>query len=294
MPTDAPVVLDLPLSMELLTTSRETLRHLFRKRRRGSGRSDINGQLLFRTAVYHLARRVEAGLEPAPRRNVRGLWYTLGRPLLVTSGAEFSDPFNLFVSSLTSLVREHGLLDYATLDVTDENWENRRIGARHPGVILFSEQAGQIRLLREVHATLGVSIQALRGNPSAVTSSYVARHTRETLGATGPIELVGLVDFDPFGYQIARSFLKHLEGFGLTDLELTLVLHPAMFTDAERAMHAVPVSTGPPHAGLGERWLAATGGVDGQLLGLSAGSLGWERTLAATLRATEAAIRRPR
>lgn len=247
MPADPPV-LELPLSVDLLTMDRAVLGRLFRVERRGPREGEISPRLLFGTALYHLARRVEAGLEPPPRTNVRGLWYTVGRPLVVATGAELLDPYASFVRALTALVTEHRLIDYASLDVTDENWENRRIGGSYPGVVVFGEKEGQIRLLRAIHAEFGVSVQALRGMPSATTSSYLASHVGSALEVPAPVELVGVTDYDPRGHLIARAFRAQLAGFGLVVSGLHLVVGPELFTERELGTHAVEVPESPRDA----------------------------------------------
>lgn len=290
MPGGRPLRVALPVEVDLRRVDEDTLVRLFRGRE-ADGR--INAKLMYRTAWLHLADRIRAGIEPAPERNLRSMWYDLGRRLGRLTPADEERAYGAFVIALSDLVLA-GHLGYALFDLTDENWELRRIGASHPHVIVFCEKAPQFRLLRRVHLALGVSIQALRGQPSVLTSSHLVAQVRKAQGRDRrPVQLVGLTDHDPWGWQIGATFQSQLEQLGLPVAHRVAVFTPELFTDAEIAENVFPITPGSRAIEtLAQRWLDAGGGVAGALMGLAVEALPSERLGQVVGAETQAAIRR--
>lgn len=273
-------IVTLPDSLDLLELEQDALERLF------SWQGRFSRELMYRSAMVHLVRRVSAGLESRPRRNLRSLFYTFGRPLSVAAGRPPAGAYTAFLRALADLEQE-GTLDYVSLGLTDELWENRRIGERWPGVVLISEKDGQIRLLRTVHDRADVTIQAFRGNPSAVTNSYLAAHVRERLRPGDPRALLALVDWDPFGHLIAQTAAAQLKRHGLDLGPPRLLLTPEHFTAHEISLHGYVPRVAPKHQSLAARWLATTGGINGELRGLAIDALPRERLLHLILQAVD-------
>ena len=164
----------------------------------------------------------------------------------------------------------------------------------HPDVIVYCEKAGHFRVLGRIHQALDVTVQALRGRARTVTQSYLAQHTREAVGERRlqrrGVHLVGLVDYDPFGYDIARGFREKLQALGVRVRAETVLPTLADFSEREIATHAVPLHLTRSQRGLGERWLAAGGGVDGEWVGIGIEALPVERLYELALAATRAAL----
>ena len=162
----------------------------------------------------------------------------------------------------------------ADFDFTDEGWEQRRLGTTRPDVLVFAEKTGWIRLLRRWHERWGVSILALGGFPSALTSEYTATHLAPLIGEK-TVQLIGIVDFDPSGSLIASSFRGQLEASGLKVSEPRLLIEPKHYKDEELRMFAYPL----PQSQKTKlsNWLEETGGIKGEAMGLESESLPIER-----------------
>ena len=180
------------------------------------------------------------------------------------------------VRELAEMVGVERLFDYADFGFVDDNWENRRIGGGRPQLIVFAEKAGWMRLLRRLHERHDVTVLALGGKPSLLTSEYTARHVRAAMtaaGLAGPVSLVGLVDWDPDGAIIAHAFAEQLAIFGVEVAQSELLIRPEHFSP--EALQLLSRPTRPSASG--QRWLRAGGGLDGQLAVLSAEAMPTER-----------------
>jgi hypothetical protein len=82
----------------------------------------------------------------------------------------------------------------------------------------------------------------------------------------GPVHLVGLVDWDPAGAALSAAYAGQLSAFGLEVGSVRTVVRPELLDADSRALLSRPLAG----RTLTKRWLAATGGVEGQARGLSA------------------------
>jgi|ERR1051326_419435 hypothetical protein len=231
---------------------------------------------LIKNIIWQAYERIQAGSEPAIGGNIRTFWYQWVKPVLAhirDDDAQKTDPYDTMIKAFTELVQDARLFKYADFDFTDENWENRRIGTTRPDVMLFAEKAGWIRFLIELHDELGVSVLALGGQPSVLTSEYTARD----ISAAGAklVRLIGIVDYDPAGDIIANAFQAQLAAAGLPSASLTTLIEPKNYTAQEIAIFKFPLPTKEKTKLL--NWLAKTGGIDGKPFGLESESMPRER-----------------
>ncbi len=255
-------ITELPLQTDPLDMDPAALFDHFRSANTGR----IMVSWLIQSLVWHTWRRIQAGLEPKLEGNIRTLWYRAIKPIVSdlppdTYGA--GDTYATLMKTLKTMVIKERRFTYAALDVTDEQWEYRRIGKTHPNIVVFTEKEDLFRPLRDLHKTHDITVVAYSGKPSLVTTEYTARDIREALDANktpnARLHLIGVVDHDPSGYQIAHAVRKQLIQRGFADPTLDIPLTPAEFTDDEITIHRVR----PKKAGL-QAWLANDGGIDGK------------------------------
>ena len=237
---------------------------------------------LMRSVIWQVHQRIQDGLEPPVRGNLRTFWYRFIKPVLAhieDDDKAKKDPYDVMLQVFAELVLEHHLLSYGDFDFTDENWENRRIGKQRPEMVVFAEKTGWVRWLREVHETFSCTALALGGAPSALSSEY----TLSALKASGltpkahTLRLIGLVDFDPSGDIIAHSFQDQLAHLGWPNTTLETLIEPSHYSAEELEIFAFDLPKGQKTKT--EKWLEKTGGIGGRALGLEAESMPYERAL---------------
>ncbi len=218
-----------------------------------------------RNIIWQAYERITTGDEPGVGGNLRTFWYRFVKPTLAhidDDDALKSDPYDRMLWVFGQMVMDWKLFKYADFDLADENWQNRHIGTKHPHIFVFAEKTGWSRWLRSVHKSLGVSVLALGGAPSALTSEFTVSQLEEALGGLErEVHLIGVVDFDPAGDMIASSFREQLGAAGLKKTSLRTLLHPRDYTARELAMFKVPLPR--RQATKNKRWVEMTGGVGG-------------------------------
>lgn len=233
---------------------------------------------LIKSIIWQAYQKIKVGEEPEIVGNIRTFWYSHVKIViskLPQSHLGKTDPYDLMTRLFTEMVLDLGLFRYADFSFTDENWENRRIGTTQPATLLFSEKRGWVRYLRRKHEQYGVSILALGGFPSALTSEYTALAIQKVLEPGQKVRLVGIVDYDPSGYQIAASFRDQLERSGLAIESLETMIDPRHYTQRELDLYVYHLSL--KQKTKVEKWIQATGGVDGDPYGLESESFPLKR-----------------
>lgn len=263
----------------------EDIRRMSRKELQKHFAAESSGRILLarviKNIIWQVYERIQAGTQPPITGNIRTFWYQWVKPVLShlpDYGDAKTDPYEAVIGTFTHLVLDLKLFRYADFDFTDENWENRRIGTSRPEVLVFAEKAGWIRFLRELHEEWGVSVLALKGLPSALTSEYTASHITSAIKSERPIRLIGIVDYDPAGDIVANSFRAQLKGVGLARSTLTTIIHPKHYTRDEIKIFKFPLPK--KEKTKLNAWLRKTGGIDGKPYGLESESMPLERVKA--------------
>jgi hypothetical protein len=229
---------------------------------------------LIKNIIWQAYELIQAGKEPPIGGNIRTFWYLWVKPVLAhisDDDKSKTDPYNVMIKLFAEMVLDLKLFRYSDFDFSDENWENRRIGTTNPNILVFAEKSGWMRFLRQIHTDFGVSVIALGGMPSALTSEYTARDINAKLQEPKPVHLIGIVDYDPSGEIIANSFKEQLASTGLPSASLTTLIHPSQYSKEELALFRFPLPK--KEKTKLNQWLAKTGGIDGKAFGLESESM---------------------
>lgn len=260
------------------------------------------------SVLWQTARMRAAGLQPDYNVDFRGYWY---RPLLVVltrlgllarhevlqwlSGGS-ADPelvrelhaldstdgwmrapggrdlYRDFQVIAGGLVGDDRIFSYRDLGFEEPRPDLREIGERNPGVIVLAEKATTRSMVRKLAGLFGASFLILGGQASLLVTEFFVAALRQRW--SGPVRVVAYVDYDPWGWIIARAFCDQLRRFGVEVEELTFLVRPERFTAEELRQFPVALpDTNPTVRATVRNWMTETGGVRGRRLGIHADHL---------------------
>jgi hypothetical protein len=228
--------------------------------------------LIIKNQVWQSYSRIKTGQESLIEGNLRSYWYSYIKPTLarvnLLSGY---DHYETMLTVFVEMVSDYRFFRYADFGFDDDNWENRRIATKMFHVILFAEKAGWFRTLKEFYEEYGMTILALGGMPSLLSSEYLVQHLSEVTSLKQQFYLISAVDYDPSGWIIANAFAEQLSNRGVQDCKLIHAISLENYTPEEIELFQFPI---PSKQSIKVRkWLKATGGLGGKALGLEADAM---------------------
>ena len=229
---------------------------------------------VMKSIMWQVYQRIQKGVEPRFIGNLRTFWYRYMKIVvsrIPKAHLGSSDPYDVMTKLFSEMVSERRLFKYQDFNFTDENWENRRIGTERAEYLVFAEKTGWIRYLRQLHRKFGVSIQALGGFSSLLSSEYTTRDLKEKLSEGQQVHLIGIVDYDYSGHLIAHSFRSQLEEMGLEIAGMEMLIKPESYTVEELELYKYPLPR--KQKTKLRKWLEETGGINGEAYGLESESL---------------------
>jgi hypothetical protein len=99
---------------------------------------------LIKNLVWQAVSRRRAGQLVRVDGNLRSFFYQWVKPVVarIPEALEAkTDPYDTMLEVFTELVGTHRLFRYSELDLTDENFQHRRIGPVKPLVVVFAEKS---------------------------------------------------------------------------------------------------------------------------------------------------------
>ena len=232
-----------------------------------------------KSLIWQAHLKISSGQWPQVDGNLRSFWYSNVKSTISKIGAldDAKDPYDVMLYAFVDFTEKYRLFKYKDFGFTDENWENRRIGVKHPNIIVFSEKAGFVRLMREVNKTYDCTTAALNGISSVLSSEYMMAHIAEAgvdLGKTR-FHVFGIVDYDPNGAIVAGAFQRQIKSQGVKLLKYRDLVTPAIFTPEE--LELSKFSLPPKQRTKNRKWMERTGGINGQPFGIEADAVPKDR-----------------
>lgn len=238
-----------------------------------SSSKKVKASLIIKNQIWQTFTNIKEGIEETPEGNLRSYWYSHIKPTLARVGLLSSkhDHYQTMLDAFNEMVREHKLFSYADFNFDDDNFENTKIATNMFNVIVFAEKAGWFRTLKEIQKQYGMTITALKGMPSLLSTEYLVHYLKKVTSLDQKFYLLSAVDYDPSGFIIAGSFVEQLQSYGLKDIELihliTLENYPP--EDIELFKFQIPSK----YQLKVKKWIKETGGIDGKAFGLEADSM---------------------
>jgi len=268
---------------DIFEMSRSELREHF-----GFVSGGVNASLLIKNLIWQDRGKLERGeLEPF-HGNIRSYWYARVKPVLSRARARrAAHKYDMMIGQFVGMAVDHGLFNYADFGFVDEGAHNRELGDGNRHVFLVAEKVGHMPLLQEVLRDYDVTIVALGGQPSALSSEYlVAELEAAGFEPEEPVPLLTIVDYDPAGDSIARSFMWQLGAVGFEGELLRIdLVDPGRMTPEQIRLNKYRLSRRKSERKKNQRWAGRTCGLldygHGLLYGLEADAMSWSQLLEA-------------
>ena len=269
---------------DIFTMSSSKLRSRFRFETVNS----INTSLLIKNLIWQDHGKIQRGeLEPF-HGNIRSYWYARVKPVLVRAKAKkAAKKYDMMINQFLLMTLHYQLFDYGDFGFTDEGAHNRRLGSANRHIFLVAEKSGHMPLLQELQADYDVTIVALGGQPSALSSEYFVSELDAadfTPDASTTVPLLTIVDYDAAGDSIANSFIWQLHAVGLdSELDRVDLVDPSRMTPEQIKLNKYPLSKKKSERKKNRKWAGKTGGLTayghGALWGLEADAMSWKQLI---------------
>jgi hypothetical protein len=238
--------------------------------------SGINVSLLIKNMIWQVHQDIRAGKAGPFTGNIRSMWYSHIKPTLSRAGglSSKSDPYEVMINMFVRLVMLRNLVSYQTFGFADENRELRQIGGKNGHILLVAEKRGHYALLQKIAEFFDVTVISLGGQPSLLsTENFVREFKAAGFDLDGDYAVLTFVDYDPSGDSIVETFLRQLEEFGLKKPERTDLVKPQNLSESQVRLNKFRLPRAKREKQKNARWVAKTGGVNGDLYGLEADAM---------------------
>ena len=281
----AEVVMDAPLLEEM---TREQIVATFQ----------VDGRMsharLVRTLVWQALGLILCGREDPLRGNLRSFHYRFSDPLygslsLYKSVSDKDPRFQDFLASDPDCGRgetakksyignlcEDVFAEYVAqkifryqgaFEIKNANEGNSKLGEGRASLLFFTEKQGLDDYCKRYYEEYRISTMFSRGQPSLVTAEYFADELRAKKIAR--LNLVGLVDWDPAGFQIARTYRRNFEQLGFGIKGFTILTSLDLFTEHALETKSYDLTNvAPGREKLTQKWFEETKGIHGKRRGI--------------------------
>jgi hypothetical protein len=193
----------------------------------------LNMSKLMTNIIWQKYRWIKKGIEEKHTGSVRTLWYSV-EAAIDHHGAVIDDiSANVYGDALGALVAR-GLFTYRDIGFIDVRQQYRKIGEKHPGIILISEKAGHYFRVRGMAKPYGITFACTKGQPSHLMMEYFTEELKEA-GidfANDKVFVFTISDWDSAGESIKNNMLKFLkEKTGAQHLETHNLIDLSRFDD---------------------------------------------------------------
>jgi len=206
----------------------------------------VNVARLMRNIVWQAKERIAKGEKPPLKELLRTFWYMYIKPTLSRAAAltHETDQYAQMIDNIVYMVKDIQVMKYEDIGFRDEGQAHRKVGA-NANIILFSEKLGHQDFLSDIANKYNVSILALGGQPSVLTSEYFVDTVRDRgVNLQRSFYLFSIVDYDPSGWIIRDAFINNLKFYGITHTRVIDLITPDMLTPEEikLARYQIPES----------------------------------------------------
>lgn len=262
-----------------------------------NSRRKFNNTLFVRTVLWQTLGLILASEIEAVPGNVRGLWYDYVDPMyqMFDLYGDITVEVPEFRSFLEERAQRHrGLLNLNQLRATSrakESYIEKMVGdcfkdfvinqiLRYNGPFKIQDHLGGAGLVGSTGSLLfivekiglmdyctryfekyNISVLWGRGEPSLATCEYFGDQLKAK--RVKRINYAMLVDYDPPGYLIARTYPRHFETFGFETKGFTILTSTELFTAAALEKYSEDIDK-KGHKKINDAWFKETNGIHGK------------------------------
>ncbi len=259
----------------------------------------FNHTLFIHTVIWQYLGLILSGEAEPLNDNVRGVWYTILDPIYLKFNlygviTVDDDTFRFFLELRSA---KRGVLDFSELRADSrakksyiqelcgdclQNFVEQRIfryqgpfqinsskegagliGSR-ASLLFFVEKEGlRKKYCERYFDKYNISVLWGEGQPSLVTCEFFGDQLRAK--KVSRIAFAGLVDYDPAGFSIARTYPRHFEKLGFEVKGFTILTSPALFTERALEEYSEDIDLAhPKKKTMNDAWFKETNGIDGK------------------------------
>lgn len=212
---------------------------------------ESTGELVIRwvigNIVWQVYNWIQEGRMDKLDGNIRSFWYSHIKPVLARFIKVSNAQYDALTDVLAKYVGELRLFRYSDIGFVDDSGSTGLVGDRLPYVIFCAEKQGHLRALQQVAAEKGVTIIALGGQPSLLTTEgLIDALMLKGVDLRQRFYLLTDVDYDPSGNIIAESFRRQLAQLGIAQVWRFDIIQPESFLAQEIKYFKFPVPQDTP------------------------------------------------
>ena len=195
----------------------------------------VNVARLMRNIVWQARERITKGEKPPLKELLRTFWYMYIKPTLSRAAAltHETDQYAQMIGNIVYMVKDIQVMKYEDIGFRDEGRAHRKVGA-NANIILFSEKLGHQDFLSDIASKYNISILALGGQPSVLTSEYFVNIIKNRgVNLQRSFYLFSIVDYNPSGWIIRNAFVNNLKFYGIAHTRVIDLIIPDMLTPEE-------------------------------------------------------------
>lgn len=251
--------------VDITTFSKERLYKEFSK---PSG--EINLTNLLYNLIYQAFTWIKESKMQPIEGNIRSFWYSHVKVVLSTLDMVKEKNYDLMIQAFNKFITEWRITTYKSFGFWDTNYYANKIGKKNSHIILMAEKNGHLFILEKLHKELSITTIALGGQGSSLSIEYFVDSMEEQeIDKKQQFYIFSVVDYDPSGYDIKKSFLDSLKYEGIKNIKTFDIVTLDRFTPEEIESKKYPLfdSDTPPTKDWETRvrnWVRKTGGIGSQ------------------------------
>ena len=233
-------------------------------------------------------------------RSLRGFWYSTVKPALdklglLTENDSTEDGLTKWDAELSRYVAELvrlGKVSYKELMILDTSRQRETPGesysvmnletygyktgtAAYPNIIVATEKDTAYGIIRDIASFFGCSCISGKGqNSLGAMEDLLRQMTGNDQNYAEPIYILTMTDYDPAGYYIAETFRQQVEDLR-AGLNIASPVHIERIgiTPDQLSAEEVEANKYTPKPANMDKWMKATGGINGEAKGLELDAL---------------------